>query len=219
MIESCRTGTEEMRMPIGELGGGREAEALMRANFMKSPDTCSEPQPPTTTPNIFLAYRSRFNGIPRRLTREEEREDEQHSIVELAREIAKSLQNLLDCTYQDITSSFYSALDLDLRVLEQHYIFRNRPDVINFAVDNSFLLQPLHEACEQIRNYFGESAQAVLEVVTDPEFAEDQELVIFIRTNLSPDEAFENLERMDDEWWLDVPVNVRKKLCINVEFE
>ncbi len=89
---------------------------------------------------------------------------------------------------------------------------------MGFAVNNSFLLQPLHEAYEQIRNYFGESVQAVLEVVADPEFFEDQELVIFIRTDLSPDEAFEKMEQIDDEWWLNVPANVRKKLCIDVEF-
>ena len=107
----------------------------------------------------------------------------------------------------------------DLRKLEQRYVFRNKYEVMDFAVNNSFLLQPLHEVCEYIRNYFRESAQAVLEVVTDPEFAEDQELVIFIHTDLSPEEAFEKLEQIDDEWWLDVPSNVRKKLCIDVEFK
>jgi len=107
----------------------------------------------------------------------------------------------------------------DLEALERLYIFRRQSEVIKFLVDNSFLFPLLQEAYEQIRNYFGKSPQVVFEVVTDPEAAGVQELVIIILTNLSPDKAFKKLEQLDEEWWLDAPANARRKLCIDVEFE
>lgn len=108
---------------------------------------------------------------------------------------------------------------LDLGELERLCILRRRSEVIKFLGDNSFLFPLLQEAYEQIRNYFGKSAHVILEVVTDPEIAGEQELAILIRTNLSPDEAFKKLEQLDEEWWLDAPANARKKLCVDVEFE
>jgi hypothetical protein len=107
----------------------------------------------------------------------------------------------------------------DIGTLEQLYVLRRQSEVIKFLVDNSFLFPFLQGAYEQVRNYFGESVQLVLEVVTDPEVAGDQELVIFIRTDLPPDEAFNKLKQLGEEWWLDTPFNVREKLCIDVEFE
>lgn len=213
MVDPHHTSTEGMEM--GTMW--REREALMSVGFMGPPNTFSELQPTTTAPNIYSAYRSLFNTVSQRLARGEELGHEQYYSVDRA---SKSLHSLIDSiagTSRNETLSTYPTSDL--RKLEQHYIFRNQSEVMNFAVNNSSLLQPLHEAYNQIRNYFGESVQAVLEVVTDPEFVEDQELVIFIHTDLAPEEAFERLEQIDDEWWLDVPSNVREKLCIDVEFK
>ncbi len=190
---------------------------MKQVSSIGSLNTSSRPQSPTTIPKICSAYHPLFDIIHKRRARGDELGWEQFLDVERASNNLNPLLNLINNIYQNKTSLTYPTSDL--RKLEQLYIFRNRSEVIEFAVDNSFLLQPLHEACEQIRNYFGNSAQVVLEVITDPEFAEDRELVISIRTNIPPDEAFEKLEQIDDEWWLDIPANVRKKLCIDVEFE
>lgn len=213
MVMPHYTGAEEIETSTGALW--EEREAISDVGFMGVPNTFSELQPLTTAPNICSAYRPLFD-IVSRLARGEELGREQYFDIEHSSNDLHSLLNLINYTYQDKTSS--TCPISDLLSLERHYIFRNRSEVMGFAVNNSFLLQPLHEAYNQIRNYFGESVQAVLEVVADPEFFEDQELVIFIRTDLSPDEAFEKLEQMDDEWWLDVPATVRKNLCIDVEF-
>ena len=214
MVMPYHTGTEGIETSAGELW--EEREALMSVGFMGAPNTFSGLQPPTTAPNIYSAYRPLFNTVSQRLARGGELGYEQYFDIEHSSNNLHSLLSLISYIYQDKTSSTYPISEL--LSLERHYIFRNRSEVMGFAVNNSFLLQPLHEAYNQIRNYFGESVQAVLEVVADPEFFEDQELVIFIRTDLSPDEAFEKLEQMDDEWWLDVPATVRKNLCIDVEF-
>jgi len=215
MVGPYHTDTERIETSTGEMWD--ESEALRSVSFMRPPNTFSGLQPQTTMPKIYAAYHPLSHIILKRHVREQEWGNEQDYSVDRA---SKNLRSLIDSivgTSRNETLSTYPTSDL--RKLEQHYVFRNKSEVMDFAVNNSFLLQPLHEACEHIRNYFGESAQAVLEVVTDPEFVEDQELVIFIHTDLAPEEAFERLEQIDDEWWLDVPSNVREKLCIDVEFK
>jgi len=74
------------------------------------------------------------------------------------------------------------------------------------------------EAYGKIREYFP-SAKLILEVVADPEADKEKELVIFIRTNLPPDEALDRLELLDRNWWLDASLDSGEKLCIHVGFE
>lgn len=214
MVMPHHTSTDGIETSTGGLW--EEREALRRVGFMGVPNTFSGLQPLTTAPNIYSVYRPLFNTVSQRLARGKEFGHEQYFDIEHSSHNLHSLLNLINYTYPDKTSSTYPISDL--LSLERHYIFRNRSEVVRFAVNNSFLLQPLHEAYNQIRNYFGESVQAVLEVVADPEFFEDQELVIFIRTDLSPDEALKKLEQIDNAWFLNVPADVRKKLCVTVEF-
>lgn len=214
MVMPHHTGTDGIETSTGGLW--EEREALRSVGFVGVPNTFSGLQPPTTAPNIYSVYRPLFNTVSQRLARGGELGHEQYFDIEHSSHNLHSLLNLINYIYQDKTSSTYPTSDL--LSLERHYIFRNRSEVMGFAVNNSFLLQTLHEAYNQIRNYFGESVQAVLEVVADPEFFEDQELVIFIRTDLSPDEALKKLEQIDNAWFLNVPADVRKKLCVTVEF-
>lgn len=108
---------------------------------------------------------------------------------------------------------------LDLEPVERLYLFRGRSEIEKFLINYPFLVSFLQEAYGQIKTYFGESAQLILEVITDPEIAGAQELTIFIRTNLSSDEALQKLEQLDEGWWLDTAIDIREKLCIDIEFE
>jgi hypothetical protein len=76
----------------------------------------------------------------------------------------------------------------------------------------------LVEAYDNIEAFFP-SAELILEVVTDPEAKRDKELVVFIHTSLTPDEALDKLERLDRNWWLDASLDAGGKLCIHLEFE
>lgn len=211
MVGLYHTDIEMMGMPARE--EWEEREAARRVSV--PPSTFPGFPSLTATQNIRSSYRPFFD-IMRQMPGAELGPEQLSDIENASNNLNSMLKLTIGDIHQNKTLSPYPTSDL--RILEHLYDFRNQSEVIRFAVDNSFLLQTLHEASEQIRNYFGESVQAVLEVVSDPEFFEDQELVIFIRTDLSPDEAFEKLEQMDDEWWLDVPADVRKNLCIDVEF-
>jgi hypothetical protein len=110
-------------------------------------------------------------------------------------------------------------LHRELTLLGRLYNIRRESEVFEFLEDKPSLISLVLEAHERIRDYFESSKELVLEVITDPEATEDYELVIFVRTNLSPDDAFNKLEQLDEGWWLDASSDMREKLCIHVEFE
>jgi len=117
-----------------------------------------------------------------------------------------------------IEKNFISLEDLrrELTYLSKIYNLREPSRVLEFLRNNVSLIPLVVEAYGKIREYFPQ-ADAVLEVITDPEEA-NEELVIFIRTNLPPDEAFKRLEQLDKDWWLDASYEAGEKLCIHVEF-
>lgn len=110
-------------------------------------------------------------------------------------------------------------LHREVTLLSRLYNIRRESEVFKFLEDKPFIISLVLEAHERIRDYFGSSTELVLEVITDPEATEDYELVIFVRTSLSPDDAFSMLELLDEEWWLDASSDMSEKLCIHVEFE
>lgn len=101
--------------------------------------------------------------------------------------------------------------------LSEIYIFRRPPEVVDFLSNKSSLAPFLAEAYDRIVEYFP-SATLILEVVTDPE-DNQKELVVFIHTALSPEEAFTSLDALDRTWWLDASLGIGESLCIHVEFE
>jgi hypothetical protein len=88
--------------------------------------------------------------------------------------------------------------------------------VAAFLGEHPFLLPLPRESYDRINEHFP-MARPVLEVVTDPEGADDFQLTVFIRTRLAPEEAMANLERFDDTWWLDAMDRAQGNLCITLE--
>ena len=119
--------------------------------------------------------------------------------------------------WQEAGASTVRVPEAEIQWLERLYTFRERAEGLWFLERYPFLVSLLLEAREKIGDYFPYS-QAFLEVVTDPEATDDSQLVLFIATNLDPDEADERLEQRDEEWWLDSLGRAQGKLCIDVEF-
>ena len=109
-------------------------------------------------------------------------------------------------------------IEAALRSLGQLYTFRRPKEVSQFVDTHPFLVSLLVEAHGKIAQHFGPSPEVILEVVTDPEASGDRELVAFIRTNLPPEEALDQLERFDEDWWLEASHNAQGNLCIHLEF-
>jgi len=102
-------------------------------------------------------------------------------------------------------------------LLDEMYTFREPNIVKEYLVSNTFLRPILEEAAEKIRNYFP-SSPLVLEVISNPEEEDDTYLVLFIKTNLAPFNAVEQLNRLDEEWFLSLPAKLKQSLSINLEF-
>jgi len=100
--------------------------------------------------------------------------------------------------------------------LNQLYTFRGG-EVLPFLDRRPFLAPLLFDAYGKIRNYFP-SSRVFLEVVADSETVNSEQLVVFISTSLSADEAFVRLKRLDKDWWLGALGSAHGELCINVEF-
>jgi hypothetical protein len=102
--------------------------------------------------------------------------------------------------------------------LSQRYTMREPSKVRDFLCRHPFLMLLLLEAHEKVLAYFGAEARATLEIITDPEVEDDQELFVFVRTLLPPKEAFARLEQLDREWWLDASEEAQGKMCIHLRF-
>jgi tetratricopeptide (TPR) repeat protein len=99
--------------------------------------------------------------------------------------------------------------------LHQLYSFINpESEIINFIIEHN-LWAFLLEAPRKIRHVFGNDIALELELHHDPE--EDFEgLFITIKTNLSPEDSLNLLDKLDEEWWLYVNDDISNILEIMV---
>lgn len=102
--------------------------------------------------------------------------------------------------------------------LEYLYNFRKPIEVYQFLEMNSFLISLLEDAYTHIRQYFP-SSNLSLEVVSDSEAMDEQQLVAFIAVKQNLEEASEALDHLDQDWWLDAIEMAQDKLCITLEFQ
>ncbi|MDP3047381.1 MAG: hypothetical protein Q8O07_07890 [Chloroflexota bacterium] len=105
-----------------------------------------------------------------------------------------------------------------VRWLERIFTFVRPQEVQAFLSANSHLIQLLFEARRQVSRYFGQDAPVFLEVVSDPESANDKQLFALVGTSLSPQEALGTLDRLDQDWWLDVSDQSHGNLVVDVKF-
>ncbi len=97
------------------------------------------------------------------------------------------------------------------------YSFTDYQEVAAYLKKHRFLIPILTEAYPVIQRYFGPDAPVRIEVSTDPEEGY-QELVAWIQTHLPPEKAVDALDRFDWEWWLNVSLDAKGKLCFDVGY-
>ena len=101
-------------------------------------------------------------------------------------------------------------------LLKDVYLLKEAKQIESYLWRNSILLDFLCEAHTQIINIFGFESQLSLELHRDYE-ENFEELFIVIKSLAEPSRMIELLDKLDDEWFLNVSDNVHGKLNITVE--
>ena len=128
------------------------------------------------------------------------------------------LSRLVEPTFFDIRVNEQSSRPrLETHQLEQVYIFREKVEILQFLEERQFLIPLIKDAYTNIRNYFPVS-DLFLEVVIDPEIANERQLVIFIAIKENAEGASEALDKLDEDWWMDTMDRAQGSLCITLEF-
>jgi len=115
----------------------------------------------------------------------------------------------------DISSLFVPISQL--KSLQARYAFRDSREVVIFLKENPALLSLLFEIHGKLREYLSFS-QIFLYVFRDPDSDNDRQLVVSILPDIDPLMADMQLQRFDEEWWLDNLDRAGGKVCITLEF-
>ncbi|MEA5579024.1 hypothetical protein [Anabaena sp. UHCC 0451] len=103
--------------------------------------------------------------------------------------------------------------------ISKFYTIKNILDVNRFLQDHSNLIDVLVEAHPQIRKYFP-TEKLRLKLYVDPESPEWDKLVLYICASPeSVDQALNQLDELDENWWIDASLGVAVNLCIHLDFE
>ncbi len=107
--------------------------------------------------------------------------------------------------------------EADIETLERLYTLREKPEVLQFLEKYSFLIPPLLEAPDKIRQHFPDE-QLFLQVVPDPEIIDYVHLALSILTEHNPDDALSRIQQFDEDWLRPFPYNVKEHLITIPEF-
>lgn len=116
------------------------------------------------------------------------------------------------------SASILTASACLIEMLADVYHFRRYPEVFAFLQRHPNLIPLLIETAQVIPHYFGQGTPIALDIATDPEAEDDQQLVAWIQTDLEPIKAIARLTEFDTEWWLAASHASHDKLCIHVEY-
>ncbi|MCX6658780.1 MAG: hypothetical protein NTX81_00150 [Candidatus Bathyarchaeota archaeon] len=146
-------------------------------------------------------------------------DDQISGFIAVGSNYQKMYGTIMASTAIELGQTFSAYPTTEIATLEGLYGLRDRLEVMEFVASNLFLLPLLQQIPEQTRKYFGEPTQLSLEVIIDHEEKNDKELVAFICTSLSPDDAFVRLRSFDRDWWLARLADTRGKLSVHVELQ
>lgn len=119
---------------------------------------------------------------------------------------------------QSLAASSEANKEIEIERLAKDYQFKDYAAVWAFLNSHTELLLLLREAHHKIKTVFGYDTEIALEVFTDPESDDGQKLFALIFTALPVDEALAQLERLDQEWWLDATPRAKGLLNFDVEY-
>lgn len=110
-----------------------------------------------------------------------------------------------------------SELNGGLLRLQEDYEFRDVASVTSFLQGNPHLIHVLSSARHNIVEHFEDISSLVLEVVSDPDELDADQLFLFIQSPLPVDVALKRLRHLGEKWWFRVVPSVQNKMAIDIE--
>lgn len=101
----------------------------------------------------------------------------------------------------DAETSVFLRLEKDIELLGSMYTFKNPPEVRKFLWTHKYIIDTLFEAYKQVKRVFGENITGAYLEYNRNQKEDFERLFIILKTNLSPEESFNLLDRFDAEWW------------------
>ncbi len=102
--------------------------------------------------------------------------------------------------------------------LDRRFNLRDAPAVRRFLGRSADLISLLDEAFFQLQKQFGRDVSIALEVISDPEGEDAEELFGYVSTALAIEDAIARLDRFDESWFLDHLPILGGRLNFNLEF-
>jgi hypothetical protein len=102
--------------------------------------------------------------------------------------------------------------------LEELYVWEDDGSVRQLLAQHPETHAPLIDAARLISRYFGPDTRLSLGIERDLDGNEPPRLAATIHTAQSPTEALTNLDRFDEEWWLDSMRNVHHHVSFGLRF-
>lgn len=119
---------------------------------------------------------------------------------------------------ESLAASSEATKEIEIERLAKDYQFKDYAAVRSFLNSHSDLLLLLRAAHHKIKTLFGYDTEIALEVFTDPDSDDSHKLFALIYTALPVDEALAQLDRLDQEWWLDAATRANGLLNLDVEY-
>jgi hypothetical protein len=118
-----------------------------------------------------------------------------------------------------VTAAGTKSAKESLEILRDLYILEDDLPVRQLLVEHPEVQGPLIQAASLIPRYFGPGARLSLSVEHDLDGNETPRLAATIHTAQLPSEALANLDRFDEDWWLDAMTSVHHHVSFGLRFE
>jgi hypothetical protein len=130
--------------------------------------------------------------------------------------VSTETQDELTINWGEVVSTFFT-YEVQLKYILLLYRPSNMQEIEVFLDTNRYLVPFLFKMYLGIDKYFSFS-EIILRVKSD-DGSDNKLLAVYIVANSSLDDAYEQLRRFDQSWWLSAPDTVRSTMFINLEFE
>lgn len=106
-----------------------------------------------------------------------------------------------------------NSIETTITYLDRIFAFKGYIDVYNFLRENQFLISLLFEAYFEIMDIFGKDVNLSLKVSKDDEYEK-----LYLLINSSHQDAYDLLDKLDENWWIDVIPRAKNKMNIDLEY-